>query len=55
MLYFADLHDHAIPLLLEANVLPITFLYYESVSTLMHDINYDKAPAKHAKIISENV
>ena len=45
MLYFADWHDHVIPLFLEANVPPITFLYYESVSTLMHDINNDKAPA----------
>ena len=26
LLYFADWHDHAIPLFLEANVLPITFL-----------------------------
>ena len=45
MLYLAGWHDHAIPLFLETNVLPITFLYYESVSTLMHDINNDKAPA----------
>ena len=45
MLYFADWDDHAIPLFREANVLLITFLYYESVSTLMHDINNDKAPA----------
>ena len=45
MLYFADWHDHVITLFLEANVPPITFLYYESVSTLMHDINNDKAPA----------
>ena len=45
LLYFADLHDHAIPLFLEANVLPITFLYHESVSSLMCDINNDKAPA----------
>ena len=45
LLYLAAWHDHAIPLFLETNVLPITFLYYESVSTLMHDINNDKAPA----------
>ena len=38
---------------LEANVLPITFLYYESVSTLMHDIKW--SPSKHVKFISENV
>ena len=29
--YIADCHDHAIPLFLKANVVPITFLYYESV------------------------
>ena len=45
MFYFADWQNHAIPLFLEANVLPTTLLYYESVSTLMHDINNDKAPA----------
>ena len=39
----ADWQDHAIPLFLEANVFQITFLYYESVSSLMHDINDDKA------------
>ena len=47
LLYFADWHDHAIPLFLEANynVLPITFLYYESVSTLMYDIIDGKVSA----------
>ena len=44
LLYFTDWHDHAIPLFLEANVLSITFLCYESVSTLMYDINNGKAP-----------
>ena len=44
LLYFTDWHEDAIPLFLEANVLPITFLYYESVSTLMYDINNCKAP-----------
>ena len=46
LLYFADWHNHAsVPLFLKANLLPITFLYYESLSTLMHYINNDKAPA----------
>ena len=45
-LYFADWHDHAIPLFLEANVLP----YYESVSALMLDINNDKAPENMSNI-----
>lgn len=55
LLYFADQHDRAIPLFLKANVLTITFLYYKYVSTLMHDINNDKALANHTKSISENV
>ena len=53
MLYFADRRDHAIPLFLETNVLLITFLYYESVSTLMHDINNDKAPANMSNLFQK--
>ena len=53
LLYFADLHDHAIPLFLEANVLPITFLHYESVSALMHDINNNKAPVSMSNLFQK--
>ena len=44
MMSFADRCDHAIPFFVDANALPITFLYYESVSNLMHDINNNNAP-----------
>ena len=54
LLYFTDWHDHAIPLFLEANVLPITFLYYESVSSLMYDIDNGKAPTIHDHLHLEN-
>ena len=53
MLYFADWYDHAISLFLEANVLPITFLYYESVSALMHDINNIKAPVNLSNLFQK--
>ena len=54
LLYFTDWHDHAIPLFLEANVLPITFLYYESVSSLMYDIgNNGKAPTNMLKLFQK--
>ena len=53
LLYFANLHDHAIPLFLEANVLPITFLHYESVSALMHDINNNKAPVSMSNLFQK--
>ena len=44
LLFFGDIRDHAIPLFLKANVLPITFLYHECVSSLMYDINDNNAP-----------
>ena len=52
-MYFADRRDHAIPLFLETNVLLITFLYYESVSILMHNINNDKAPANMSNVFQK--
>ena len=44
MMYFAHRCDCAIPFFIDANALPITFLYYESVLNLMHDINNNNAP-----------
>ena len=56
LLYFADWHDHAIPLFLKANMLLITFLYYESVSALMQDISNGKALANMSNFFqAENV
>ena len=37
LLYFSDWHNHAIPLFLEANVLPITSPYYDSVTVLKYE------------------
>ena len=56
LLHFADWHDHAIPVFLKANVLQITFLYYESVSALMQDINNGKALGNMSNLFqAENV
>ena len=30
LIYFGDRKDHAIPLLVDAKILPITFLYYDN-------------------------
>ena len=53
LLFFADVRDHAIPLFLEANVLPITFLYHEYVSSLMYDINSNNAPINMLHLFKE--
>ena len=44
LMYFANSRAHAVPLFNDANILPLDFLYYESISNLMHDINNIIAP-----------
>ena len=41
---FADGREHAIPLFVKAQILPVTFLYYEVVSKLMFDVHNQSAP-----------
>ena len=53
MIYFADGRDHAIRFLIVANILPLLFLYYEYVSSLMHDINNINAPLNILKLIQK--
>ena len=44
LMYFANSRANAVPLFIDANILPLNFLYYESISNLMHDINNNIAP-----------
>ena len=44
MIYFVHSRAHAIPLFTDANVLPLTFLYYESASNLIRDVNNINTP-----------
>ena len=44
MIYFVHSRAHAIPLFIDANVLPLAFLYYESVSNLMHVVSNNNTP-----------
>ena len=46
LLYFANRNDHAIPLFIDANILPISSLYFKSLSYVMHDIHTNTAPSK---------
>ena len=38
-------NDHAIPLFVDADVLPVKFLYFESVCCLMYDVRNKTAPS----------
>ena len=44
-IFFSDHSEHAIPLFLDAQVLPIKFLYYESIANLMFDVRNTTAPS----------
>ena len=44
VMYFRDIREHAIPLFIDAHILPVTFMYYKSVARFMHDINNNRSP-----------
>ena len=46
LIFFVNKREHAIPLFVRANILPVDMLYYKSMSILMHDINCTTAPSK---------
>ena len=46
LIFFVNKTEHAIPLFVRANILPVDMLYYKSMSILMHDINCKTAPSK---------
>ena len=50
MIYFTDRREHAVPLFADANILSLTFLYYESVSNLLPDINNSNTPINILKL-----
>ena len=52
LIYFVDKKEHAIPLFINAKILPITFLYYEVVCKLMFDIHKDSAPSNIMKLFT---
>ena len=44
LIYFADRREHAIPLFVKAQILPVIFLYYKVVSKLMFDVHNQSEP-----------
>ena len=35
LMYFMDVREHAIPLFVDADILPVTFMYYKAVASLL--------------------
>ena len=42
---FSDRRGHAILLFIDANVLPPNFLYYQTISNLMHNVHNNMVPS----------
>ena len=38
MMYFTDIREHAIPLFIDADILPVSFMYYRTVACLMPEL-----------------
>ena len=43
-MYFAKKNEHTVPLFINANLLPLNFLYYKTLSELMYDVRNASAP-----------
>ena len=43
-IYFAKKNQHAAPLFIEADILPVNYLFYKTVCCTMHDIRNGKSP-----------
>ena len=43
-MYFAKKNEHTMPLFINAKFLPLNFLYYKTLSELMHDVSTASAP-----------
>ena len=45
--------EHAVPLFIHADVLPLNFLYFKSVCCLMHDVQNQKVPNNILNLFSD--
>ena len=52
---FLDRRDHAIPLFIDANVLPLNFLYSQIISNLMHDVHNNMVPSGILNLFQKQV
>ena len=52
-IFFAERCEHAVPLFIHAEILPLNFLYFKSVCLLMHDVRNRKEPNNILNLISD--
>ena len=48
-IYFSDFKQHAVPLFIEAGVLPLKFSFFKITANLMYDVRHKIAPSRVQK------
>ena len=51
--FFGKRCEHAVPLFIHADILPLNFLYFKSVCCLMHDVRNRKVPNNILNLFSD--
>ena len=52
-MYFAKKNEHTIPLVINAKLLPLNFLYYKTLSELMNDVSAAFAPINKRNLFTK--
>ena len=52
-IFFAERCEHAVPLFIHADILPLNFLYFKSVCCLMYDVRNRKVPNNILNLFSD--
>ena len=52
-IFFAERCEHAVPLFIHADILPLNFLYFESVCCLMYNVRNRKVPNNILNLFSD--
>ena len=52
-MYSTKKNEHTIPLFINAKILPLNFLYYKTLSELMHDVSTASAPIKICNLFTK--
>ena len=53
-IYFAPYRSHAIPLFVSSNTIPVTMLYFKSISIIMHDVFNKLTPCSTSTLFNRS-
>ena len=54
-MYWTKQNEHTIPLFINAKILPVNFLYYKTLSELMHGVSTASAPINICNLFKKSI